>query len=289
MSRLFFTLFIASLINMFLLPEAFAVDVEEVESSEDAAITEDDAVEPVIVCRLVCTVSRATVKTAMELVMDVTSVFNEVFSVAVQVTEAPEISFESVLILSLAGLSLARVVICLDLEMISEHFVAVALTCLPDDDEPDSVFILSLAVVISFLLVVRLLAFATSFVVLLPHAKIAVMVSSSNFLQILKLPVHSRSCLVIAFEDSEILQFLSAIAVLLSVEFVQHEQAADTVVLFRQNEAMSLKVVTSLLHSLTRVVFGLGKFAGLQDALIFISQPWRTLVRFVSCFAPAFV
>ena len=48
MSRLFFTLFIASLINMFLLPEAFAVDVEEVESSEDAAITEDDAVEPVI-------------------------------------------------------------------------------------------------------------------------------------------------------------------------------------------------------------------------------------------------
>jgi hypothetical protein len=73
--------------------------------------------------------------------------------------------------------------------MISEHFVAVALLILPDD-EPDKVLILSFAFVISFLLDVRLLALVRSFVVLLLHAMIAVIMSSSKLLQILKFPVH---------------------------------------------------------------------------------------------------
>ena len=51
-----------------------------------------------------------------------------------QVIEAEDISLDSVVILSFEGLSLASVVICLDFEMISEHFVAVALLILPDDE-----------------------------------------------------------------------------------------------------------------------------------------------------------
>ena len=129
---------------------------------------------------------------AMLLVMDVSSILIEIISVDVQVTEAADISLEIVVILSVEGLSLAKVVISLDFEMISEHFVAVALRTLPDV-EPDRLLNLSLAFVISFLFEVRLLAFARSCVVLLLQAMIAVMVSSSNFLQILKFPVHCRS------------------------------------------------------------------------------------------------
>ena len=81
---------------------------------------------------------------AMLLVMDVSSILIEIISVDVQVTEAADISLEIVVILSVEGLSLAKVVISLDFEMISEHFVAVALRILPDV-EPVRLLNLSLA------------------------------------------------------------------------------------------------------------------------------------------------
>jgi hypothetical protein len=140
----------------------------------------------------VCIVSKATVMVARLLVIDVSSILIKMISVDVQVTEAVDISLESVVILVLEGLSLDKDVISLDFEMISEHFVAVALRILTDV-ELDRLLNLSWDFLISFLFEVRLLAFARSCVVLLLQAMIAVMVSSSKFLQILKFPVHCRS------------------------------------------------------------------------------------------------
>lgn len=204
-------------------------------------------------------------------------------------TEEDDIFMESVVILEALGLSLTRIVICLLKVMISVQEVAVALLDLPDAEALASSLVLLAAFVIAFLLDVRLLAFVRRLDVLLLQEVIAVTVSSSNFLQILKLPVQRRSCFVMAFELAETLHFFKAVAVLARVVFVQQVHFAESVVFLRHEVAIVLKVVTSLSHSFRRVMFGLGKFAGLQEALIFSSQPWRTLVRFVSCFAPEFV
>ena len=129
--------------------------------------------------------------------------------------------------------------------------------------------IFALAAVMLALLTERTAAFAVWAEVEVTQDMMAVMASSSNFLQVPKAVLHLVSCLVMALALLLVLQLLRDWAVVLSIGPTQHPQASDTFVLVEpkdlatQTPVALMKLSTSESQRLTSVVFGWGKLAGL--------------------------
>ena len=155
--------------------------------------------------------------------------------------------------------------------MTSAQLTAVArLLLLPELElELARLLIFVLAAVMVELLADRVAALAVCSAVVVTQDMMAVMASSSYFLQTPKAVLHLLSCLVTALALLLVLQLFSEWAVVFSLGPSQQPQASDTFVLadpmdFPTQVPVSLmKLVTRLLHRLIKVALGLGKFSGL--------------------------
>ena len=154
--------------------------------------------------------------------------------------------------------------------MISEQLAATALVLiLPELLLDARLLILVLAAAMEALFAERIAALAVWADVEVTQDRIAVIASSSYFLQVPKAVLHLLSCLVMALALLLVLQLFSEWAVVFSLGPNQHPQASDTLVLeepidFPIHVPVSLmKLVTSLSHMAMKVVLGWGKLAGL--------------------------
>merc|ERR1719431_2083497 len=272
------------LLNLFIRCRAMMFLFEDDDSVTVAdAIAESDAVVPVAVSRSAWTVANSEETVVMAVSREVTWLEREAFSVVVQVTvtlvtvaASTEIRLEAgfwstresslVMVETTAAqvVTAARVL----LEMLLARLLAVVLAAV----RPAEFWVSALA-----------LAFKLS--VDSEQAEMAFRPSSSYVLHREKFPLHWLSWAIMALELSEILQALTLATAVSKVEFSQQLQASSPLFV-RQVSTMPLYAVMSVLHCVTIVMFGRGKFEGLQLALMVFSHLSRVWVRLVSWLAP---
>jgi len=146
--------------------------------------------------------------------------------------------------------------------MISAQLTAVALILRFPELLLAKLLIFVLAAVIEALLTERTAAFAVCADVEVTQDMMAVMASSSYFLQVPNAVLHLFSCWVMALELLLVLQLFRDWAVVFSIGPTQHPQASDTLVLADPNDLATqvpvalMKLVTSESQRETSVEFG---------------------------------